>query len=261
MSAFIMLALSLSSCSNDDGDSNGQAQVGFYLTDAPAIRNYSAVHIDVKSISYSTDGSSWVSLPIAEKIVEITQFNNGRDSLLSNVFLDAGVKVTQIRLVLGENNTVTLSDGTVKSLTVPSGYTSGLKLNVQSVANLTSGYKVLIDFDAARSIVEKGNGTYSLKPVIRSYIEANTSYIDGYLSPVNEPMRVFTITADGDTISTVSDTLNYNYFRLSGLFSGTYPVKVENLTTGNIVTIDNGVDVIGGTDIHLSTASNPIVMP
>jgi len=75
-----------------------------------------------------------------------------------------------------------------------------LKFNVHSVAELTSGYKTVIDFDAARSIVKQGNGTYSLKPVIRAYIEANTSFISGYIVPANEMMRVFPATSHGNTM-------------------------------------------------------------
>jgi len=262
ISIFGLAALSLTSCTSDNSSnsSNDKSSVGFYLTDAPAQKGYKAVYIDVKSISYSTDSTNWTTLPIKEKIVEITQFANGKDSLLSNITLNAGEKVTQIRLVLGSNNTITLSDGTTKDLIVPSGSTSGLKLNVQSIPTLTSGYKVLIDFDAARSIVARGNGSYSLKPVIRSYISANTSYIEGYLSPANKAMRVFTVSSAGDTISTVSDTLNYNHFRLSGLFSGTYKIEGEYITTGTRITLKDGVSVIGGTNVELSSVTNPLLL-
>lgn len=256
--------LSFTSCGNDTTDSGStQANVGFYLTDAPIVKGYQAVNLDVKAISYATsaDSTQWVSLPIDQSVVEITKLTNGKNLALGNVVLDAGVKVTQIRFVLGNNNTIVLNDGTVKPLNVPSGYTSGLKLNVQSVANLTSGYSVIIDFDAARSIVAMGNGNYSLKPVVRSYIEANTSYVDGYLTPVKEAVRVFTVTSKGDTISTVSDTLNYNYFRVSGLLSGTYTLKAQNLKTDSIYTLQENIPVLGGTNVHLSTTDQPLVIP
>lgn len=267
LSIFTVVGLAtffFTSCGNDLTSNSGQGQssVGFYLTDAPIVKKgYLAVNLYVKGVSYSVDAANWTPLPISQSIVEITKFSNGKNLFLSNIVLDAGVKVIQVRLLLGPNNTVVLSDGTVKPLIVPSGYTSGLKLNVQSVPTLTSGYKVLIDFDAARSIVARGNGTFSLKPVVRSYIEANTSYIDGYLSPKNLPVRIFTINPAGDTISTVSDTLNYNYFRLTGLFSGTYKLQVENLATDSIYTLVDEVPVLGGTDVHISTVALPTLIP
>ena len=59
-------------------------------------------------------------------------------------------------------------------LTTPSAQHSGLKLNVH--AELTEGitYKILLDFDAARSIVKTGSGAYNLKPVIRTITEATS---------------------------------------------------------------------------------------
>lgn len=116
-----LVTLLFTSCGSDlnDNNANGKAQVGFYLTDAPIVKGYKAVNIDVKSISFSTDSTNWVNLPIGGKVVEITKFANGKDSLLSNIVLDAGVKVTQIRLLLGINNTIVLNDGTVKPLIVP----------------------------------------------------------------------------------------------------------------------------------------------
>ena len=97
--------------------------------------------------------------------------------------------------------------------------------------------------------------------IIRTYIEANTSFIDGYLTPLNEAVRIFTITGQGDTIATVSDTLNANYFRVSGLFSGTYTLKAQNLTTDSIYTLMENVPVLGGTNVQLSTPALPLLIP
>lgn len=255
---FIMLISGLfafASCNKDD--SPKQSTVGFYLTDAPAIREYKAVHIDVESVSYSLNNENWIDLPVQPGLIELLQFSNGNDSLLSKITLDAGVKIQQVRLILGDNNTLTLKDGTVVPLKTPSAQSSGLKINVQSTAEVTSSYRVVIDFDAARSIVAKGNGDYSLKPVIRAYIEANTSYIEGNLTPENKITRVFTLDLQGDTISTVSDTLNNNYFRLHGLFGGVYKIEVENLNTGEIRTLKDAVPVTGGTNVNLGTLALP----
>lgn len=246
------------SCSNsDDSKSNENVTVGFYLTDAPAKQGYKAVHIDIQSISYSLEQDNWINIPIKSSVIELLQFSNGKDSLLSNVMLEAGIKVQQIRLVLGDNNTLTLNDGTVVPLKVPSGQTSGLKLNVQSVPDIQSGYRVIIDFNAAQSIVSKGNGEYSLKPVIRAYIEANTSSVYGNLTPSDEMVRVFTLNASGDTISTLSDTLQNNYFKLHGLFSGTYKIEVQDLATGQFSVLKDNVNVIGGTNVNLGIVPIP----
>ncbi|MDN5554249.1 DUF4382 domain-containing protein [Prevotella sp.] len=249
-----LLLIGLYSCSNNDNNSDkeSKATVGFYLTDAPSLEGYKSVNIDIQSIECSLDGQSWTTLDIKPCTVDLLHFSNGKDSLLSNVEFSAGTKVQQIRLVLGDNNTVVLNNGTTVSLKTPSGQTSGLKLDVQSVAQLTSGYKIIIDFDASRSIVKQGNsGSYLLKPVIRSYITANTSAIDGNLQPSKTAMRIFTVASTNDTISTLSDTIQNNYFKLHGLFSGTYDLKAEDLSTKNITVIKSGIQIVGGTDVHL----------
>lgn len=249
--------LALNACSDNETGDKKPATVGFYLTDAPAAKEYTAVNIDVQSISYSLGDESWIDLPIRASVIELLQFSNGKDSLLSNITLESGVRVNQIRLVLGDNNSLVLSDGSIVPLKVPSGQTSGLKINVQSVPELTSGYRVVIDFDAASSIVAKGNGQYSLKPVVRAYIDANTSSISGKLTPADEAIRVFTLNAAGDTISTISDPLSDNLFVLHGLFTGSYDIQLQNLTTGDYSVLKEDVNVIGGTNVDLGTIAIP----
>jgi len=252
-----LLFIGLYACSSSDSNSDkGNATVGFYLTDAPSVEGYKSVNINIKSVECSVDGQNWIMLDVKPCYVDLLHFSNGKDSLLSNVKFNAGTKVQQIRLTLGENNTIVLNNGNIVSLKTPSGQTSGLKFNVQSVAQLTSGYKIMIDFDASRSIVKQGNsGSYLLKPVIRAYITANSSAIDGNILPSNIAMRIFTVTASNDTISTVSDTLLNNYFKLHGLFSGTYDLKAEDLSTKNITVIKSGIQIVGGTDVHLGNLS------
>ena len=137
-------------------DSNENVNVSFYLTDAPTEENYQAVHIDIRGVGYSLGNEKWETLPIQPCIINLLQYRDGRDTLLSLVNLHAGSKIHQVRLILGDKNTLTLQDGTIVPLKVPSG-------------------KTIIDFDAEKSIVNKGNSEYSLKPVITAYLKATTS--------------------------------------------------------------------------------------
>lgn len=246
------IALTVIACSSDD-----KQTVGFYLTDAPADKNIAAVYVDVQGVRYSTNGENWTDLAINPTKVNLLDYQNGNDTLLSNIELEAGVKIQQVRLVLGPTNSIELTDGTVYDIQTPSAQESGLKINVHSEAEVHSGYKVVIDFDASRSIVKKGNGGYLLKPVIRAYITANTSSIYGNLSPVNIATRIFTITPGGDTISTVSDTLQNNLFVLHGLSSGTYAIQSQNLANDKIDTLKTGITVVGGRDVNAGTLQLP----
>jgi len=257
MKTIKLLIISLLSVMLFACDSNDKQTVGFYLTDAPANEDIIAVNIDVQSIKYSIDDETWIDLPMSPVNVDLLQFSNGKDTLLSNIELESGVKIHQVRFILGSNNTITLTDSTVHPIATPSAQQSGLKLNVQSFSEVTSGYKVVIDFDASRSIIKKGNGEYQLKPVIRAYITANSSSIYGTLIPTNLPTIVFTKTLSGDTISTVSDTLQNNLFVLHGLNSGTYDILVQNISSGRIDTLKSDLSVTGGFNVNLGVNEIP----
>ena len=107
----------------------------------------------------------------------------------------------------------------------------------------------MIDFDASKSIVKKGNGGYSLKPVIRAYVVENTAAVYGNILPAKVPYHVFTV-AGQDTISAISDTTLNNYFMLHGLKTGTYKVEFQSLDS-DIVLFSTNVDVFGGTNKDL----------
>jgi hypothetical protein len=88
----------------------------------------------------------------------------------------------QLRLVLGAGNSVTLQDGSVHPLKVPSGAQSGVKLNVHFDVEPGTTKDVFVDFDAHRSIFvhPAGNsGKYVMRPVVRAYDRAVTGSVSG----------------------------------------------------------------------------------
>lgn len=237
-------ALSLTSCK----DREGTARLQVRLTDAPG--DYQAVNVDIKGIEINSGAgeSGWVALQnVQTGVYDLIQLTNGIDALLANTEIPAG-RISQIRLVLGENNSVKINDQLI-ALRTPSAMQSGLKLNVH--ATLTEGitYTILLDFDAARSVVSAGNsGGYNLKPVIRSVAEARSGAIRGTVSPAAAAPAVFAI-AGTDTVSTAYTDAAGN-FLLRGVTLGTYRVviqpkegyqenTVENVgvTVGNVTTL------------------------
>ncbi|HBN04496.1 MAG TPA: hypothetical protein DD434_01720 [Bacteroidales bacterium] len=250
----ILIAVTIVSCSKD----KEEVRVNFLLTDAPSYENFQEVNIDIREVHFSTN-EGWDQLAIQPAIYNLLDLTNGLDTLLAHVYLDEGTRINQVRLVLGPNNSVKTDDGIIHSLATPSANTSGLKVNVHQNANVESEYSIMIDFDASRSIVQQGNGDYSLKPVIRSYMVQNTSYIDGNIVPGDVPYKVF-VTAGQDTISTLSDPLINNYFRIHGLFSGTYTLKVQDLNNDMIIK-DTTINVVGGRNVILGNFYLPVTMP
>lgn len=152
---------SFSSCkkegtNNPDQNKGSQATIRFHLTDAPG--QYEAVYIDIQQIEVQVEGSGTVTLDPARKgVYDLLKFSNGMDTLLVEAGIPAG-KVSQIRLILGTNNSVVV-DGEVHSLNTPSAQTSGLKLNLKETLVAGAAYDFWLDFDAGRSIVATGSGS------------------------------------------------------------------------------------------------------
>lgn len=228
----------LISCSKD----NGNAVLQVRLTDAPA--DYDKVLIDIQDVQIhaSTDESKgkWQSLDVVKGVYNLLDFRNGMDTLLGTIEMPAG-KLSQMRLVLGSNNKI-VKDGQEYSLDTPSAQQSGLKFNihVELVEGIT--YRLWIDFDAARSVVNKGNGGHSLKPVIRPFTEATSGAIKGIVSPVDANPSVMAI-ANGDTIGALPGT--DGKYLLRGLAAGSYKVVFEPAAGYTTKTVENITVTVG----------------
>lgn len=215
---FVSVLAGISAC-NKANDQRALLKVR--LTDAPA--DYQQVLIDIQGIEINASAddteSGWTSLPINAGIYNLLDFRNGMDTLLADVALPAG-RISQMRLILGSNNQIKVNE-VFYPLSTPSGQQSGLKFNVQ--VELTEGatYLLWIDFDAARSVVEKGNGTFSLKPVIRTFTQATSGSIKGLISPT-AAMPLIQAIANGDTISTIAEA--DGKYLLRGVPQGSYKV-------------------------------------
>jgi hypothetical protein len=157
-----LLSVGLSSCKKDS--TSGSTHVAVKLTDAPGA--YDAVILSIKSVVIVTTKGEQ-TFTIGSGPIDILHFRLGKDTLLAAQDIPAGT-IQQVRLVLNTTGNHVVINGISYDLTTPSGQTSGVKLNVHD--NLTAGidYTLMLDFDAAQSIVLTGNGKYILKPVIRA---------------------------------------------------------------------------------------------
>jgi len=253
----LSLMLGFSACDkNDDEKGTGASRMEVRLTDAPG--DYQKVLIDIRSVEIHTDANAsynsegWTTLTnINPGVYNLLDFSNGKDTLLAASNLPAG-RISQIRLVLGENNSLVLKDGTIKALKTPSGQTSGLKVKIDADLVPDVTYVVLLDFDASKSIVAKGNGGYNLKPVIRTITHAIAGGIRGNVKPVMAGNEIHVIeTAPGangviDTVGGFTD-INGNYL-IKGLTGGIYNVDfyASNVkkTVGGVVVTNDAVTTV-----------------
>jgi len=250
----IALMVGVAACNNDSNNSTpGEATVKVHMTDAPA--DFSEVNVDVQAITLmpadSTEGTSEIDLGAHAGVYNLLELTNGLDTLLANKNIPAG-KYSQIRVKLGTDNSLVMN-GNTYSMKVPSGSSSGLKLqlNADFVGGVT--YDILMDFDAARSIVALGNGGFNLKPVIRVSTEATSGSIKGMVNPANTEGVVYAISPSMDTLSTYVDTVSGS-FMLRGVPADVYTVEVDPATDSGFSkqSVDN-VKVVEGTQTDVGT--------
>lgn len=216
----IILSLIFFHCSKSTS-SREDGYLKIYLTDAPT--DFDQVNIAVSEIwihAASDDTlANWILLDSTEATYDLLELRNGVLALLDSSQLAPG-HYTQLRLKVTDGCNVVV-DSEQYDLEIPSGYQSGIKLNHQFTIEEGRLYELTLDFDAEKSIIQKGTGEYQLKPVIRVIAQATTGEIEGITEP--DPAQAFAI-ADDDTVQTATDTTGY--FKLIGLSPGLYTVNI-----------------------------------
>ncbi|RNI27005.1 DUF4382 domain-containing protein [Rufibacter latericius] len=251
-------ALGFACSDSDEKDPAGSAHMEVRLTDAPG--DYEEVNVDIRSVQIHRDGSDeeagWETLEtIKPGVYNLLDFSNGRDTLLASATLPPG-RISQIRLVLGNNNSLRLKgETTPRPLTTPSGQTSGLKLQINADLEADVTYVLLLDFDAAKSIVPRGNsGQFNLKPVIRTLTKAVAGGIKGTVTPAAAKPGILVISAANDTIGGFAD--DAGHYLIKGVPAGTYkvqfstaePYKDKELT--NIVVTNDRITEVPAVDLN-----------
>jgi hypothetical protein len=228
--ASLMTTFLITSCSKTDNQQAGTTPLHVYLTDDPAV--YDAVYVDIADIQIRYEGSQadsgWSSVNMGRKgVYNLLDFRNGFDTLIASATVPSG-RISQIRMVLGPNNTV-VHNGVSYPLTTPSAQQSGLKLNVQADLVSDIDYRLWLDFDAGRSIVQTGNGKYILKPVIRTYVDALSGGIKGTVNPLNSTAFIYAVRNTTDTVATAIPDSASGMFIIRGLNSGTYSLLFDGI--------------------------------
>lgn len=243
--AMLIGAISFSACNSDN-----EATLKIRLTDAPA--DYDAVNIDIQGLEvlFSESGDSKIegvetAMDLAKPgVYNLLEFNNGLDMLLAESEFKTGT-LSQIRLILGNNNTV-VKDGETFALTTPSAQQSGLKLKVNQKLEEGITYNMWLDFDAARSIVTTGSNKYILKPTIRVFTEATSGAVKGSISPTVAAHLM--LIAGTDTLGTIA--ADGGNFLFKGVAAGTYKFVAEatgyqKLEKADVVVVNGATKDLG----------------
>lgn len=233
--------LGLAGCSKTSENAD-TAKLEVRLMDAPG--DFQSVVLDVRQVEVhlkdegNPDG--WKTLGFSPQAINVLDYVNGRSALLvSDDFAPGDLK--EIRLILGPNSYVIGRDGQQYDLKTPSGQTSGVKLKLDKATLKTrETFQLLLDFDVAKSIVERGNWKpgndkkerYLLKPVIRVVAQDLRGGISGTVNPAAARPQILAIRSGilgPDTVSTSADVSGA--YQIGGLPAGTYRVEYFPSTT------------------------------
>ena len=161
----ITLCTLLSACQKDKKEAGITLKV--LLTDNPVKAEAVNIYIQevrVKTADQPNGTEEWITLDTRAGMYNLLELQNGVTTPLAQGTLPNG-SAKEIRLVLGTNNHLVVN-GQSCALTIPSGAESGLKIKLAKPLQKPIE-EVVVDFDAALSIVQTGSNTYILKPVLR----------------------------------------------------------------------------------------------
>ncbi|RJG15370.1 DUF4382 domain-containing protein [Massilia cavernae] len=267
------LAATLAACGGGGGSGSTPVPgtLGVSITDAPAC-GFDAVNVTVtkvrvhQSSSAGEGESGWSDITLsAPRKINLLNLTNGVIEALGTTALPAG-RYTQMRLVLDANTGNGLANSVVptgttaeKSLDTPSAVQSGIKLVGQF--DVASGQRtdVVLDFDACKSVLTKGNGKYALKPVVK-IVPTTSNGISGFVSTALLASGV-TVSAqqNGVIVSSTAPNATTGEFFLSRLAPGNYDVVIT--ANGRAASVVGAVPVATTTSTTaLSTAAAPIAL-
>ena len=275
--AAALVCAGLAACggSSDSGGGGigGTGSMHVQLTDAPSC-GYDAVNVTIdrvrvhQSSTASDSDAGWSEIVLSPaRRVDLLTLSNGVLEDLGQTALPAGT-YTQLRLVLAANdatnplaNSVVPTGGSETALTTPSGQQSGLKMNVHIDVPANKIADVVLDFDACKSVVKRGNsGQYNLKPVI-TVVPVLTDAglrVVGYLDPTLAAGSQVSLQQAGVVVKATAPNAA-GQFVLYPVPVGTYDLVITS--AGHATVVLTGVPVVDTAFTTLNGTATPFVPP
>ncbi|MEX0593737.1 MAG: DUF4382 domain-containing protein [Balneolaceae bacterium] len=249
----MVLIAGLAACSTAPDGGTGTMEVRMH--DAPG--DYDEVNVFIERVEVNREESEegWQVIAEPNRVFDLLELVNGAYEVLGEEELESGT-YRQIRLIVRQEGTHVIENGEEVELTVPSGEQTGLKLNVNAVIEPDTRYVLVLDFDADRSIVKRGNSGmgYLLKPVIRANSLATTGTISGTATPEARAAAYAILnagTAEADTVSGTFADETDGQFKLSSLPEDTYTVSIVPREEGFEEHHEEDVEVTAGEDTNI----------
>ena len=244
--------------SNSDGATKAAPTISVRLVDAPG--DYEAVNVEIVDVMIKMDDDSddeagWMSLEANTETVNLLDFTGGISKVLVDRFPIPAGTLSQMRLVLGDGNTIVIKNESdvdeTFDLKTPSAQQSGLKVKINALIEEGFTYDYVLDFDVDKSIVHAGNsGNIILKPVLYASAEVSSGIIEGTVSPIEEASMVSVLVDDmgnedpNDDFVISAYTDETGAFALWGVPAGTYEVKAMPIDENSDYSYGVAMDVV-----------------
>src|SRR5262245_11613163 len=244
------------------------------LTDAPSC-GYDAVNVTIERIrvhqspAAGDNDAGWSDLIVTpSRRINLLDLSNGVLEELGQVQLPAG-HYTQMRLLLADNgnsappaNSVKPSGGSEVALTTPSARQSGLKLNLDLDVGANQIADVVLDFDACKSVVRRGNsGHFNLKPVIAVIPRiTDVGTIEGFVDPSVAAATTVSAQLGGNPVKAAPPDAVTGKFVLYPVPVGTYALVLTHPSRVTAAVINVPV-VASAAPTIVGAASAPLLPP
>ena len=264
----------LAACGGGGGSSDTTTPTGTLkvsMTDAPSC-GYNDVYVTVTKVRVNASANAgdndtgWIDINLANpQKLDLLSLSNGVLADLGQTALPAG-QYQQVRLVLAQNtgntlaNSIVPTGGSEEPLDTPSATQSGYKIIRPFTVQANTLVDLVLDFNACKSIVQRGNGSYALKPVVTATPTVVSGAIAGYVTQNDVGATVYAEQNGQVVKGTVTD--NTGQFVLSPLVQsstqGNYDVVI--VKSGETTGIVRSVPVVVNTTTALSTSQVPIAL-
>ncbi|EMN1929922.1 DUF4382 domain-containing protein [Burkholderia ambifaria] len=268
-----MVPFALAGCGGGDDGGVQSGTLHVAMTDAPSC-GFDHIYVTVSQVrvnantNASDNDAGWSTITLATpRKIDLLSLTNGVLADIGQTALPAG-QYQQIRLVLAPNQGNSLANSVVptgttteQALATPSATQSGYKIIQPFTVQANTLVDLVLDFNACKSIVQRGNNTYALKPVVTAIPTVVSGAISGYVAPAEAGATVYAEQGGKVVRGTVADSTGK--FVLSPLIQsstqGNYDVVIvqNNFASGIVRT----VPVVVNTTTAVSASNAPITLP
>ncbi len=258
--AGVLAAAACSESSSTGVTAGSTGQLTVRLTDATMADVQTAtVWISKVYVIGGTDsGGARFTISSTPQSFDLLSLQGGVTAELGTNTIPVG-SYTQLRLIVDSAKLtlkppLTFSDGsTSKSVKVPSGMQTGIKVNFDSAVKVVPGQTILVvDFDASRNFVFTGPPTAPMgvlfTPVLHATVQNVAGSIAGTVTPASAKAKVYAIfTSNHDTVTTALADTTTGAYKLWFLPPGMYTVTAvgTSLNASKSINLRAGQDTTG----------------